>query len=294
MDRELKKNPYHVTPAQSLKPEGVSSIMSMNSNNTEEVQDLATSAWSIMTAMRAEDMHCMLSSKTTVEVANKKTPRGFKTILPRTKNDPMGSGPVSGRTYFLPCSCLESLQGNEKAKFLRDLKKEPLCPCVTPCAFEKVFRYYNLCPDNTGNLRSMGINTNSTLQPLGFWRARASTGQRRILTTNLGLGSIKDSIKRVNLRLPENLRLTKPTAHGLGRRTHITNAVNCGVDPTVVSITSKHKDPLTLKRYIDPDNSSFCRSSLAISNSINSLESSNNLGGMRICSSQTMILNLFS
>ncbi len=162
---------------------------------------------------------------------------------------------------------------------MRELKKEPLCPCASSCAFDKVISYYKLCPDNTGNLRAMEININSSLKPLGFWRARASTGQRRFLTTNLGLGSIKDSIKRVNLRLPEHLRLTKPTAHGLGRRTHITNAVNCGVDPTVVAITSKHRDPLTLKKYIDPDNSSFCRSSLAISNSINVASSSNNFGG---------------
>lgn len=232
-----------------------------------------------MSSMRVEDMHNMLSSKTTLEAADKKTARGFKTIVPKTKNDPKGTGPICRRTFFLPCSCLKSLHGNEKAKFQRDLRKDPFVDCVTHCAFEKLWIYYKMCPDNTGQLSEMEIENNIMLKPLMFWRVRATTGLRRMITTPIRVENIKDSIKRINLRLPEAHRLSKPTAHVIGRRTHITNAVNIGVDPTVIALYSKHRDPKALKGYIDPDNSSLCWSSLSISNNLNNTINTDYLGG---------------
>jgi len=82
--------------------------------------------------------------------------------------------------------------------------------------------------------------------------------------------------------LPEDLKLTKVTPHGFGRRTHISTSVNGGTDPTVVAFASKHKDPTTKMRYIDVDNATLCRSALNIANVLNKHKSSSSYAGFNV------------
>ena len=61
---------------------------------------------------------------------------------------------------------------------------------------------------------------------------------------------MRDSIGKINSRLSEYLQLKNPTSH-TPRRSMITIAVNVKVDPVVVSLATKHKDPKSFLGYIE-------------------------------------------
>ena len=255
----------------------------MQTNTSEEILDAAATSWSQFTAMRVEDMHSMESHLLVSYPMSKITPRGFKCILQKNKSDITGQGPEEGRSYFLPCICLENLdEDKDKQKFIRQLKKYPFMECITPCPFDKIVKYRNLCPDPYGNIRLQERINNMELPTMKVWRARTTIGERRFISTPLGLKMIKYCFKRINKRLPENLKLNNPTPHGFGRGLHISTSVNSGTDPTIVAFTTKHKDPKTLKGYIKADDSTLCRSALNVAKTLKRLKKNNLQAGFTV------------
>jgi len=69
----------------------------------------------------------------------------------------------------------------------------------------------------------------------------------------------------VNKLLPEQLRCQKITGHS-GRRTMITSSFNAGIDASVISMTSKHRNLDQLRRYATPDPGTMMKSAIAIGN----------------------------
>jgi len=67
----------------------------------------------------------------------------------------------------------------------------------------------------------------------------------------------------VNKLLPEQLRCQKITGHS-GRRTMITSLFNAGIDASVISMTSKHRNLDQLRRYATPDPGTMMKSAIAI------------------------------
>ncbi len=140
-------------------------------------------------------------------------------------------------------------------------------------------KYLNLCPDRNGSVREQEkVNNNS----LKVWRARGTIGDRKLLTGPLGINSIKACFTRINNRLPADLQVTKITAHGFGRRTHISSSVNHGTDPSVVAFASKHKDPKTLMLYVAPDDCTLSRSAISIAKSLQKEKCSTSYAGYTV------------
>ena len=74
---------------------------------------------------------------------------------------------------------------------------------------------------------------------------------------------MRDSIGKVNSRVPEYLQLKNPTGH-TPRKSMITIAVNAKVDPVVVALATKHKDPKSFLGYIEAAPESVMAAGLAV------------------------------
>ena len=118
-------------------------------------------------------------------------PRRIVAILAKTKNDRNGTGPVAGRTYVLPCICMESLESKEERNnWAKALKKEPFCKCISACPFATVVKYMMACPK---------LEATSSEGPLSFMRAITARGgdNRRLLTSKLGINQAKKCLEKV-------------------------------------------------------------------------------------------------
>ena len=74
---------------------------------------------------------------------------------------------------------------------------------------------------------------------------------------------MRQSIGKVNSRLPEYLQLLNPTGH-TPRRSMISIAVNAKVDPVVVALATQHKDPKSFLGYVEAAPESVMAAGLAI------------------------------
>jgi len=76
--------------------------------------------------MRAIDIRNMNSKMIKMITPDVKTPRHYRIVLNKTKNDPNGEGPEEGRTFRVPCHCYENFEC--KISFLRTVTFA-LCIC---------------------------------------------------------------------------------------------------------------------------------------------------------------------
>ena len=181
-------------------------------------------------------------------------------ILDKTKTDPLGTGPVEGRTFILPCTCEHSLLSSvdEREKFISNQENDPFCKCCRPCPFQIMTDYLALIPDASGvqHATIMSGIPNTDLKALKLMRAQNHTSnddftlgplgtiichiQTLILIT--GENSMRKIMKRINGRLSSDVQVSKPTGHS-GRHTLSSVAMNEGhCDAVSVSKTTKHKD----------------------------------------------------
>lgn len=188
---------------------------------------------------------------------DKKNPRRICCILDHQKNDKTGSGTTENRTYIIPCCCKNVLEkrSSERKLFLRNIRKDPFCPCPIACPFGIINKYLSRCPmSSTANLP--------------FIRSLSSRGDPRTLASgSLGINYIKKAFNNVNERLPQELQISKPSGH-TGRHTYVSNSINEGVDSEVVAAGSKHKSNVAIKRYFHPDHTKLAAGSMAQSKGI--------------------------
>ena len=67
-------------------------------------------------------MHMSMKSKSSnfsVMLASNANPRCIKIVLEKTKNDPLGTGLVTGRAHLIPCFGPTYLEGKHKAAYIR-------------------------------------------------------------------------------------------------------------------------------------------------------------------------------
>jgi hypothetical protein len=139
------------------------------------------------------------------------------------------------------------LEGEDLKHFLKELKKYPdmICP-ISSCPFGIVWKYWQACPDLFGAEREEEIIENPTLMSLPFFRALTSTGLRSLTKSPLGINMFTKHVKMMNSLLPTDLTVDKPTGHS-GRHSLTTNATEAGCDANIISASTKHKDPKSLK-----------------------------------------------
>ena len=120
--------------------------------NHQELQALTFTTFTCFVGIRAHDVDLAKTKNWSKQPADKNHPRRHQLIVDKTKNDPAGTGPVAGRTFVLPCICLEVLASEdvEKRKFVANLKKDPNCTCPCPCPYGILSTFFAACPNKTG------------------------------------------------------------------------------------------------------------------------------------------------
>lgn len=122
------------------------------------MRDLALVNFICFTSMRIEDVDFAKTHNFEIKDASPQTCRRVVAVLDRTKNDKSGAGPVAGRTFVVPCICMDNLSAGDKKKFAANLSKDPRCDCIEGCPYKTISAYLNACPTNN--------NTDS--EPLSF------------------------------------------------------------------------------------------------------------------------------
>jgi hypothetical protein len=158
-------------------------------------------------------------------LASNANPRCVKIILDKTKNDPLGTGPVANRTHLILCYCATYLDGKQKAAFMRLCSADKTgmaspCVCAT-CPYKYLVDYINLIPETSGEHR--------------FLRALSNGCDPKFLISPYGESSLREIPKLWNNILPEDLKVAKPTGHS-GRTTGVSIAMNNGGDSCKVKM----------------------------------------------------------
>jgi hypothetical protein len=253
----LKNAPHHAVKARTLELENLESTLLFNPRNDYELLHQAGVSWGCFTGQRSEDMHRMHNQNCLIIPK----PRSIKCVLEhKTKNDITGTGPLAGRSYVLPCTCIQD------EDFERKFKKDVTYPCVSGCPYAVVMRYISECPNYFGS------------EKLSFWRALSARGQgnSRNLTKNpLGINQIKAFTANFNSCLPANLQWEGKCTGKTPRMTFTTLAVNSGVPDQITSAASKHRDPATLKGYVKVNDSTLSGAALGISSALKKSRSDN-------------------
>lgn len=251
----MRATPHFVKKAEGFNEVQLAAILELEIQNHMDLQALACVCVTCFTGIRIEDLHRANSSDISRTPPSNKNPRNWKLILLKTKNDPDGTGPVENRTWVIPCCCLVDLKKEEKQRFGRQLKVNPEVQCIAPCPYHIISLFLRECPSSNANY------TNPSL-----FRALTSKGINRTLTCNpLGISSIRDLARLVNIRLPLELQIKNPTGH-TGRVTLSSIAMNNNVGSVEVCDATKHKDPKSLLGYVRKDDGSLGAAALGISN----------------------------
>lgn len=240
----LKLAPYHVKHVEGFTTKALAFALGLPIYHQEELRDLACTVWCCFTGMRVEDVTGMTMDTIEEAPATAKDPRCIRAILKRTKTDPSGKGPISGRTFIVPCTCLIGLEDvSERAAFVRVLKKNPKCSCIDKCPYKILSDYLRACP------------TESSTSPLAaapslrFMRALTSRGNRTLTCNPLGINEVRLCAGRVNDRLPPDVKISHITGHS-GRHTLGSIAMNSNAGEVLTAAATKHKDPKTLTGYV--------------------------------------------
>jgi len=184
-DTYLKVNPYFVKKGGRFDVNSVSLILSMT-------RDLAATVVIIFTGLRAISLYQATTNNWVNCPADLTATRHWKLILPRTKTDPKGLGPVSNRTSIVPCICLTNLDKTEKTKFLKKMKQDAFCSCVGSCPYDILTQYMNKCLPKSHDKDS---------NELAFLRSVTARGERTLTEFKLGEGEVKKCFERINIKL---------------------------------------------------------------------------------------------
>jgi len=114
--------------------------------------------------------------------------------------------------FCVACLCYEKLDNRRRANFLKDCVNDSAKKCLFPCPYDCVRIYYDMCPDKSGSMRILEIENGVSKDHLSFMRAKTTQGFERHFTEGcLGVNSLRNIVKRVNRKLPEDLMVDRPT-----------------------------------------------------------------------------------
>lgn len=185
----LKITPYFVDKKPPFSLESLTALLQLESESPEEVRDHALAAWTCFSSMRMEDVDYAKTNEFTIKAADTNNARRIVAVLRRTKNDKTGTGPVAGRTFVLPCICMEGLIAPEKKAFAKKQQQDQFCACLSSCPFKTVKKYLDACP------------VAAACDEAAFMRALTARGTPRGLTTNkLGYNQLVGCLEKVQYK----------------------------------------------------------------------------------------------
>lgn len=203
-ETELKANPHFPAHAVIISEEQRFQIMSIFREEHLDYQDLVFFVLTTFAGMRSQDVDLIYSRNVSRIEFNSKTniPRMFEIVNEKTKNDPMGKGPVEGRTFRIVCSCLAKITNmQQKKKWIKLLHNTPDTPCYTVCPFQIMVDYLAICPDPYGKETEVMREAMPTIKPLKFMRALTVVAPRIFTKCPLG----KNMLSKINNRLNSKL-----------------------------------------------------------------------------------------
>ena len=138
--------------AEKYSPEAVEALLNLSIDHNRECLDVAVTVLTIFTSMRIEDVTGIFCDNVDKVAFVSGVPRHLKFILEQTKNDIQGLGPISGRTFLLPCLCSTSQSVRDNLRFSKLCRAEPFVVCpVLGCPFKVIFFFFfflsALCSD---------------------------------------------------------------------------------------------------------------------------------------------------
>lgn len=152
----MKKAPYFPSSASNFSAEAIAEILSLDCSSKRDYQDKCFAAITIFAGMRLQDVWNVKCTGISKVARSRDSPRRYRMILDKIKTDPLGTGPLEGRTFILPCTCEHSLLSSvdEREKFMSNQENDPFCKCCRPCPFQIMTDYLALIPDASGVQRA--------------------------------------------------------------------------------------------------------------------------------------------
>ena len=126
MQRDKPSNPKK---AEGFTAAAIAAQLSMPRKNHFETLAVAFTCFSLFTGLRVVDSGRMLCNEVHKLPPDATTPRRFKFTIPVTRNDISGDGPIEGRTFVLPCSCIRNLSKIQAKSFSKALRIDLNCRC---------------------------------------------------------------------------------------------------------------------------------------------------------------------
>ena len=117
----MSQNPHFAESASDFSEAAVGFMLNYSSL-AESKKFLRMKVYIILTVfacMRNADVYEAKSSNVSVMLASNANPRCIKIVLEKTKNDPLGTGLVTGRAHLIPCFGPTYLEGKHKAAYIR-------------------------------------------------------------------------------------------------------------------------------------------------------------------------------
>jgi hypothetical protein len=117
---------------------------------------------------------------------------------------------------------------------------------------------------------------------MAFARGLCARGNenRAFCSSKCGINELQKMPERINLQLPENLRLTRSGTGHSGRHAYVSGGMNSGASAATVALGSHHKDPTCLQGYIKPDHKLLAGGALAIGANLKNMSRSVPSSGM--------------
>lgn len=274
---ELKNNPHVADKSMVVTLTQYTGILDFIPSNDQELLTQAASIWLLFTSMRCIDVHAILNSYITFVPHSNKVTRMYKVLLPQTKNDKMGVLHPSQRTFCLTCHCLVDGDTDDPSfqQFIKDLKKTPDCPCIGTCPFHIIQRYLRACPVGLGPV------------PTKFLRALSPRGKRVLTIHPLGLNQIKNILEDMNSYLPKEIQWDTVAKGKAGRQSFTTLCVNNSVPDSITTIATKHRDPKSMRGYVEIDDGTLAKACNSIGSIIKKSRTDTDLIGGYNCPLQT-------
>lgn len=215
----LTQSPYFTESLSDFSGEALAFILQFTpSDAVEHKKFLRMKVYMCLTVyamMRNADVYDIFCDGISMVAASAESPRCIRFVLRSTKNDPQGTGPISGRTYHIPCFCSNQMSGKSKGSFIRTCVADTgglKAPCdIDTCPYRFVQEYLKLIQFPFGNPES---------GELRFLRALSNGSNPRYLSSNYGENTMRDIPKMWNNLLPDDLKVSRPTGHS-GRTTGV-------------------------------------------------------------------------
>lgn len=183
--------------------EAIEEIMALTGDN-DLLFDRSVAVLLFHTGMRVEDATYLKSKDIMFVAETAADPRHFSFTAEHTKNDKLGTGPLTGRLWLLPCTCSPTLTGAAKGKFKRALAVDAQCKCPQLCPFGLFKEYLTAIPDAFGRERENARKDDASLESLRLFRAQVTTGTRRFLEKPAGKNKIAGAHKQLNALISEH------------------------------------------------------------------------------------------